>query len=120
MVEKHMTPDMDLDGNHRMDWFFNQYVYGTELPTYHFEGQVTPNGDANTLHIRLTQSGVPPDFKMPVPLCLELIDGTVLRLGSIKITGSKTVDQTVPLPKLPGAVKRVVINYFYDVLSLEN
>ncbi len=120
MVEKHMTHEMDLDGNHRMDWFFNQYVYGTELPTYHFEGQVTPNGDGNTLHIKLTQSGVPPDFKMPVPLCLELTDGTILRLGSIKITGSKTVDQTVPLPKLPGTVKRVSINYFYDVLSLEN
>jgi hypothetical protein len=29
---------MDLDGNQKMDWFFNQYVYGTDLPTYHFEG----------------------------------------------------------------------------------
>jgi hypothetical protein len=24
MVEKHMTPEMDLEGNHRMDWFFNE------------------------------------------------------------------------------------------------
>ncbi len=120
MVEKHMTQEMDMDGNHRMDWFFNQYVYGTELPTYHFEGQVTPNGDGNTLHIKLTQSGVPPDFKMLVPLSLELTDGTLLRLGSIRITGSKTVDQTLPLPKLPGTVKRVSINYFYDVLAIEN
>ena len=59
---------MDIEGNHRMDWFFDEYVYGTDLPTYHFEGQVTPNGDGNTLHIKLTQSGVPPDFKMLVPL----------------------------------------------------
>ena len=29
MVEKHMTRDMDLEGNHKMDWFFNEYVYGT-------------------------------------------------------------------------------------------
>ncbi len=28
IVEKHMTRGMDLDGNHKMDWFFNQYVYG--------------------------------------------------------------------------------------------
>jgi aminopeptidase N len=27
-VEKHMTVEMDLEGNHRMDWFFNEYVYG--------------------------------------------------------------------------------------------
>jgi hypothetical protein len=26
----------------------------------------------------------------------------------------------VPLPKLPEAVKRVSINYYYDVLSTEN
>ena len=25
VVEKHMSQAMDLDGNHRMDWFFNQH-----------------------------------------------------------------------------------------------
>jgi Peptidase family M1 domain len=34
IVEKHMTRAMDLDGNHKMDWFFNQYVYGTGIPHY--------------------------------------------------------------------------------------
>jgi aminopeptidase N len=57
VVEKHMSPQMDLDRNHRMDWFFNQYVYGTDLPNYHFESQVTQNGDAASLHVKLTQSG---------------------------------------------------------------
>ncbi len=33
-VEKHMTRQMDLDGNGRMDWFFNEWVYGTEMPRY--------------------------------------------------------------------------------------
>ena len=32
MVEKHMTQEMDLEGNLKMDWFFNQYVYGTASP----------------------------------------------------------------------------------------
>jgi hypothetical protein len=120
MVEKHMSPQMDLDGNHRMDWFFNQYVYGTELPEYHFEGQATANGDATSLHLKLVQSGVSANFRMPVPVYLELVDGKVIRLGSINVTGSKTIDQTVQLPKMPTAVKRVVINYYYDVLSIEN
>jgi len=120
MVEKHMSPQMDLDGNHRMDWFFNQYVYGTDLPTYHFEGQTTQNGDATSLHIKLTQSGVSPNFKMPIPLYLELASGKVIRMGVINITGDKTVDQTVQLPKLSAPVKRVAINYYYDVLSTEN
>jgi hypothetical protein len=111
---------MDLDGNHRMDWFFNQYVYGTDLPAYHFEGQATQNGDATSLHIKLIQSGVSDKFKMLVPLYLELTDGKIIRLGSINITGNKTIDQTVNLGKLPAPVKRVSINYYYDVLSTEN
>jgi aminopeptidase N len=120
IVEKHMGPGMNLDGNNKMDWFFNEYVYGTELPTYHFEGQITPDGDKSTLHFKLTQSGVSPTFKMPVPIYMEFADGKITRLGSVAITGDKTVDQTLPLPKMPQPVKRLFINYYYDVLSLEN
>lgn len=119
-VEKHMSPEMNIEGNGRMDWFFNEYVYGTDLPTYHFEGEVTPNDKGAALHIKLIQSGVPPEFKMRVPLYLEYDNGKVQRLGSILITGDKTIDQTMQLPKLPDAVKRVSINHFYDVLCIEN
>jgi aminopeptidase N len=120
MVEKHMSQAMDIQGNHRMDWFFNEYVYGTELPTYHFESQVTQNGGASMLQIKLVQSGVSPSFAMPVPLYLELENGQVAHWASALIIGSSTVDQTVPLPKTPSPVKRVLINYNYDVLSIEN
>jgi hypothetical protein len=120
VVEKHMSPQMDLDGNHKMDWFFNQYVYGTDLPAYHFEGQVTQNGDATNLHFKLTQSEVSPTFKMLVPIYLEFADGKVTRLGTVPMIGSTTMERTVPLSKLPSPVKRVSINYYYDVLATEN
>jgi hypothetical protein len=120
IVEKHMSSGMDIDRNHRMDWFFNEYVYGTELPTYHFESQITANGDAATLHFKLGQSGVPSSFGMVVPIYLELADGKIMRLGSATISGSSTVEQTVQLPKMPSPVKRALINYYYDVLAIEN
>jgi aminopeptidase N len=119
-VEKYMTRDMDLDRNHRMDWFFNEYVYGTDLPAYHFEGEVKPTGDTAMLHFKLTQSGVAAGFLNLVPLYLELADGRVLKAGAMPLVGVQTVEQTVPLPKLPAAVKKVSINYYYDVLSTEN
>jgi aminopeptidase N len=120
-MEKYMSPNMDLDHNHRMDWFFNEYVYGTELPAYHFESQVTPNPDGTTaLNVKLVQSGVSPDFKMPVPLYLELADGRVMRLGLVNMEGDKTFEHSFNLPKLPAAVKRATINYYYDVLSVED
>jgi hypothetical protein len=120
VVEKHMSPQMNLDNNQRMDWFFNQYVYGTDLPSYHFESQVTPNAEGSSIHFKLTQSGVPPTFKMPVPIYLEMADGTVLHLGRVAIVGSTPVEQTVQVPKLSSPIKRVSINDFYDVLSREN
>lgn len=119
-VERHMSPQMDLDGNHRMDWFFNEYVYGTDLPAYHFESQATPNDKGTSLHLKLTQSGVPASFKMLVPIYLELADGKVMRMGSFTITGDKTIDQTVQLPKLEAAVKGASINHYYDVLSTDD
>jgi len=120
MLEKHMSPQMDLDNNHRMDWFFNEYVYGTDLPAYHFESQLTPNDKGTSLHLKLVQSGIPDTFKMMVPIYLEMNDGKVVRAGAITITGSKTIEQTVQLPKLSVPVKRALINHFYDVLSVEN
>jgi hypothetical protein len=120
MVEKHMSPIMDMDGNHTMDWFFNEYVYGTDLPGYHFESQLTPDGDKTTLHFKLVQSGVRPEFKMLVPLYMEFADGKVSRLGEIAITGDRTIDQTVSLPKFNSPLKRVSVNDYYDVLSTDN
>jgi hypothetical protein len=120
MVEKHMSPQMDMDRNHRMDWFFNEYVYGTDLPNYHFESDLTQNGETTSLHFKLTQSGVGENFKMLVPIYLETADGKFLRLGSAAIHGSKTIDQTVQLPKSPSPVKRALIDYNYDVLATVN
>ncbi len=120
IVEKHMSRQMDLDGNHRMDWFFNQYVYGIDLPNYHFESEIAQKGDTTSLHFKLTQSGVGENFKMLVPIYLETADGKLLRLGFATIHGSKTVDQTVQLPKFQSPAKRALIDYNYDVLATEN
>lgn len=120
MVEKHMSAGMNLDGNSRMDWFFNEYVYGTELPAYHFESQIAPDGDGTALHLKLTQSGVSSSFKMPVPIYLELADGQVMRLGAISMVGSSSFEHTFNLPKLQAPVKKASLNYYYDVLSSDN
>jgi aminopeptidase N len=120
MVEKHMLPSMNLTQNGKMDWFFNEYVYGTALPTYHFESSFSePNNGSVRMHIKLTQSGVPKDFMMTVPVYLELANGGIARLGLLGINGNSTYEQDVDLP-LQQKPKRAMINYYYDVLSLNN
>jgi hypothetical protein len=120
IVEKHMSQAMNLDGNGRMDWFFNEYVYGTELPVYHFEGDATPSGDGSTVHIKLDQSGVSDSFKAPVPVYLELTNGQILLMGKLNMAGNGTYEHTFSVPKLQAPIKKVTINHYYDLLCTEN
>jgi hypothetical protein len=118
MVEKHMTPQMDLDKNRNMDWFFNPYVYGTELPAYSFEHSINGNvGTDLNLKVKITQKNVSDSFKMLVPLYLELADGKVLKLGIMPIQGNNSIEQVVPLATLKERPKRAILNHFNDVLS---
>jgi hypothetical protein len=116
VMEKHITPEMDLEGNRRLDWFFNQYVYGTALPTYKLEHTVGKDAAGTVLKFKVTQSKVSDTFKMTVPLYVELGDGRVTRLGMVSLSGNTSVEQTVPLGQLP--VKRAIISYYNDVLGL--
>ena len=123
VLEKYMTPGMDMAGNHKMDWFFNEYVYGTEYPTYKFEhsfGTDSATGDV-VLNFKITQSNVSPDFAMPVPVYLELSNGRVARLGTAPLVGSKTLEQQVPLKGLKEKPKRAMLAYYDDILgNIEN
>jgi hypothetical protein len=120
MVEKHMTPGMDLDKNHRMDWFFNEYVYGTDLPRYHFESSVATDGDKINLHFKLVQSGVTDTFKMLVPVYLEMSDGRSVLLGRVSILGNSTMEKTIPLAKPTVPIKHVSIDSMHDLLAIDN
>ncbi|HEY7546418.1 MAG TPA: hypothetical protein VID27_16130, partial [Blastocatellia bacterium] len=118
VVEKHMTPLMDLDGNGKMDWFFNEWVYGTEVPKYKFEYSVVPDSEGKfLLKFTLSQSGVSENFKMLVPVYLDL-DGKIVRLGQVNIAGSGTTQELKV--KLPVKPKRVLINAWHDVLAYES
>ena len=116
-VEKHIIPEMDLDGDGTMNWFFRQFVYGTELPTYKLQQSVANKDGQSVITMKLTQSNVSDGFKMKVPLYVELQDGRVIRIGSAGMVGSSTVEQEIPIGQLP--VKRLLINYYYDVLTIE-
>ncbi len=118
MVEKHMTKAMDLEANHKMDWFFNEYVYGTALPDYRFESSVG-NGENGVFLVKfkITQSNVNDAFRMVVPIYLEMADGRVIRLGAANMIGNNSVEQTVPISGLQQIPKRAMLNYYYDVLA---
>jgi hypothetical protein len=121
MVEKHMTREMDLEGNQKMDWFFNQYVYGTQLPTYKLDSSFETGADGDVVFsFKVTQSNVKDDFRMLVPIYLELADGGMLFLGRARFAGNNSVEQKVPLKGLKAKPRRAVLNYYDDVLASPN
>jgi hypothetical protein len=110
VVQKHVTPEMCPDNSGRIDWFFDQWVYGTEMPSYRLEYQVS----GNSMSGRITQSGVSDNFIMRVPLYADFGKGWV-RLGVANITGNKTIE--IPSMQLPAAPKRAAVAALHDVLA---
>lgn len=119
MVEKHMTPMMNVNRDNSMDWFFREYVYGTSLPTYNMQSTIKSSEAGTAIHFKLTQSGVDENFVMLVPLYLVMEDGRTMKLGAVSIRGNSTVENDINL-NLPGAkAKKLAVNQYYDVLSID-
>ena len=85
VVERHITDAMIVDNSRNMDWFFNEYVYGTGIPQYHLDYtvQAQPNNQW-LLKGTITQSGVPDGWKDSVPVYLH-VHGQTGRLGWVKV-----------------------------------
>lgn len=110
IVQKHMTPKMDIDKNKTIDWFFDEWVYGTEVPAYKYEYSI--NG--NKLTGRITQSGVSDNFVMLVPIYLDFGQGWNF-LGTVTLVGNKTLElDGIELPKAP---QKASICAFNDILT---
>ncbi|MBI3663556.1 MAG: hypothetical protein HY234_10985 [Acidobacteria bacterium] len=113
VAEKHITPNLDLDGNRRLDWFFRQYVYGTGIPTYNMYYQVSDNGDGKwKISGRIGQSGVPEGWKDALAL-YQRVGGKVTRLGWITVTQKDTPFDFV----LPAKPEKLLLNHSEDTLA---
>lgn len=113
IAEKHMTPYMNLKGDHRLDWFFNEWVYGTQVPHYDFSYELSGAGAQTKLHMTVTQSQVDNDFAMLVPVFADF-GKNMARIGQVPVigNGSKTIDVT-----LPAQPKKVAINAYKEILE---
>ncbi len=114
IAEKYMNKRMDLGGNGTLDWFFNEWVYGTQVPRYKFEYQLAPaDGGKVKLHMAVTQSDVDEHFAMLVPVSVDFGKGMV-RLGEVAVIGNSTQSADVLLPSQP---KKVALNAYKEILE---
>ena len=98
-----------------MDWFFDQWVYGVEVPTYRADLDVSPVVDSPSpfvLRGRIRQDDVSDGFRMPVPIRLTFDDHPPM-------THRIWVDADEVLVELalPARPTRVEFNYEHAVLA---
>ena len=114
VVDRHVTKMTDLTGNHRLDWFFREWVYGTQVPKYSFEYQLSPaDGGKTKLHMTVTQSEVDNNFAMLVPIFADFGKGWV-RIGQVAVAGNTARNADTILPMAP---KKVAMNVFKEILE---
>ena len=117
MAEKHMPPELNLEGDGHLNWFFREWVYGTEIPSYRLDYTLADaDGGKTLLTMKITQEGVSPSFKMRVPVYLDY-DGRPVKLGTVALAGSSTSNELkITLAKRP---RRVLLNANNDILAAQ-
>ena len=114
IAEKHMTKRMDLQQNGRLDWFFREWLLGTQVPRYSFKYELQPaEGGKFKIHGEITQSEVDDNFAMFVPVFADFGDG-MMRMGQVPIAGNSTRTFTYVLDRKP---KKVAINAYKEILE---
>ena len=97
-----------------MQWFFDEWVYGSAVPTYTFSHRLEEQADgAWKVYVRVRQERVPDDFQMVVPILLDFGDaGTAV--VKVLVRGPLTEAE---LPLLPMKPSQVEFNPFEAVLA---
>jgi hypothetical protein len=105
IVEKHFSEPME--------WFFNEWVYGREVPHYDFHYDLKDGGGGKTiLECSLKQSEVSDEFAMRVPLYVH-VNGQPRRLGFLEVKGPHETHGQVALPLRP---EKVTLDEFHSIL----
>ena len=104
-VEKHM--------NQKMDWFFKQWIYDTDIPTYDFSYNIVGGkGNKYLLQCKVIQSNVDDNFQMLVPIKIEFSDDRFVRF---RVLIDKPVSEFT-IPDLPFKPEDVIFNDLKSVL----
>lgn len=97
-----------------LDWFFKQWVYSTELPTYKFDYSTEQQDDGRFgVTCTILTEEVAEDFKMYVPLEIEFDGG---RKAYIRVLIDKK-DFQFDIPGLAEKPKKLKLNPFESVLA---
>jgi len=107
----------DILDNHTgidMSWFFDQWVYGTDIPEYRFSFSAAKTREGKyKVECYVKQLNVPDDFMMIVPLTAVFDNNRYVHL---KVLVDKP-DNIIELPLLPHKPEKIIFNTYDAVLA---
>lgn len=89
-LEQELTPSMDLEGDHTLNWFFGEWVKNTGIPHYSVQFETRRLRREFVIAGTLKQDGVDDLFTAPVPVYAARASGAPFRLGVVVTTGHDT------------------------------
>jgi aminopeptidase N len=96
-----------------MGWFFDQWVLGTDLPTYEYAYRITEESSGRfAVRMQVRQKGVPEDFRAYVPIYVDFGEERFARLRVV-LTGAESEFDLPPMPIRP---REVILNDMESVL----
>ncbi len=97
-----------------LDWFFQQWVYGTDIPTYQFAYQILPQPDGTYQVLGwIGQKEVSTHFRMPVLIGVDF-GNEQIRPVRVWVAGESTRFELGPFAERP---HKLIFNYRESVLG---
>ena len=103
---------VDRAFNMDMSWFFDQYVFGHEIPEYDTDFDYVEENGKYHVFGTIRQEKVPENWKMVVPLVVEFENDTHTLL-KFWVEGPLTEYKSPPLPYKP---RKIIFNPYKAVL----
>lgn len=105
IVARHFEQDMS--------WFFKQWIYGTDIPSYRYKIRHVTFNDSFYVNLAVTQEDVEEIFLAFIPVKAEFSDGTS-STEIIEMQGHTKSFQLGPWPTKPD---KILFNDFHGVLA---
>jgi hypothetical protein len=105
IVERHLGESMN--------WFFEQWIYGTDVPKLSCKHDVRQSGNDYYLDLTITQGNVAGNFKSVIPIRVDFGDDRWAVVSATAV-GPETSTTVGPLPFSPRGVD---FNFYKAVLS---
>lgn len=105
VVEKHADQEMT--------WFWNQWIYGTEIPTFHCAYQIKTDPPEYVVEVQIRLEDVPANYKMFLPVAVQFENHS----KQSQLLWLQETEQSFRLGPFEQTPKKVIFNDFAGVLA---